>query len=195
MQNFLLALVAIVIVGFGVYLITDTNSTDVDTYTVDDTMTDTVTPEEPEVSDTADTAVPGTIVEVASSNGSFDTLVAAVSAADLAATLSGPGPFTVFAPTDTAFAALPAGTLDELLLPANQDQLTDILTYHVISGEVQSTDLMDGMTATTVNGEEVTIGVGSTGVTVNGASVVTADIEASNGIIHVIDEVLLPPTE
>jgi uncharacterized surface protein with fasciclin (FAS1) repeats len=124
--------------------------------------------------------------------GSFGTLVAAVQAAGLVDTLKGEGPFTVFAPTDAAFAALPAGTVEELLKPENKDKLTAILTYHVVAGKVMSGDLSDGMTAATVNGANITIGT-TGGVTVNGANVTQADIEASNGVIHVIDAVILPP--
>lgn len=130
------------------------------------------------------------IVDTAIEAESFETLVAAVTAADLVDTLKGEGPFTVFAPTDEAFAALPEGTVEALLedIPA----LTAILTYHVVPGKVMSGDLSDGMTAATVNGAEITIGT-MDGVTVNGANVVTADIETSNGVIHVIDSVILPP--
>src|SRR6056297_3913827 len=131
------------------------------------------------------------IVDTAIDAGSFETLVAAVQAADLVETLKGEGPFTVFAPTDDAFAALPEGTVESLLLPENVDQLVAILTYHVVPGAVMSTDLSDGMMATTVQGSDVTIGTMG-GVTVNGANVVAADIEASNGVIHVIDAVILP---
>ncbi|MDG3041277.1 fasciclin domain-containing protein [Roseicyclus marinus] len=132
------------------------------------------------------------IVETAVGAGNFTTLVAAVEAAGLVETLSGDGPFTVFAPTDEAFAALPEGTVESLLLPENRDQLVSILTYHVVPGAVMSTDLSDGMTAATVQGSEITIDL-DTGVMVNEANVVTADIAASNGVIHVIDAVILPP--
>jgi uncharacterized surface protein with fasciclin (FAS1) repeats len=132
------------------------------------------------------------IVDTAVGAGSFTTLVAAVEAAGLVETLKGEGPFTVFAPTDEAFAALPAGTVDTLLLPENRDQLVAILTYHVVPGKVMSGDLTNGMEAATVQGAPVTI-MTEGGVTVNGANVVTADIEASNGVIHVIDAVILPP--
>jgi uncharacterized surface protein with fasciclin (FAS1) repeats len=132
------------------------------------------------------------IVETAIEAGSFTTLVAAVEAAGLVETLTGEGPFTVFAPTDEAFAALPAGTVENLLLPENRDQLVAILTYHVVPGAVKSTDLTDGMTATTVQGGDITIDLDN-GVMVNDATVVSADIEASNGIIHVIDAVIMPP--
>jgi len=132
------------------------------------------------------------IVETAVSNGSFKTLVAAVTAADLVATLSGPGPFTVFAPVDAAFAALPAGTVESLVQPENKGKLTSILTYHVVAGKVLSTDLSNGMKAKTVNGTEITITIADGKVKVNGAQVVLADVATSNGVIHVIDGVLLP---
>jgi uncharacterized surface protein with fasciclin (FAS1) repeats len=131
------------------------------------------------------------IVDTAVSAGNFTTLVAAVKAADLVETLKGAGPFTVFAPTDEAFAALPAGTVDDLLKPENKAKLAAILTYHVVSGKVMSTDLSDGMTPATVNGETVTIQTEG-GVKVNDATVATADIDADNGVIHVIDAVLMP---
>ena len=131
------------------------------------------------------------IVDTAIGAGSFTTLVAAVQAAGLVDTLKGEGPFTVFAPTDEAFAALPEGTVATLLLPENKDQLIAILTYHVVSGKVMSGDLSNGMTAATVQGGDVKI-MTESGVTVNGAKVVTADIKASNGVIHVIDAVILP---
>ncbi|MGZ0192366.1 MAG: fasciclin domain-containing protein [Acidimicrobiales bacterium] len=133
----------------------------------------------------------GTIVDVAVANGSFDTLVAAVIAADLAETLSSPGPFTVFAPTDDAFAALPAGLVAALLLPENKATLAKILTYHVVSGEVMAADVTNGDVAT-VEGQTVALSTAD-GVTVNGANVIIADVAASNGVIHAIDAVLLPP--
>jgi len=117
--------------------------------------------------------------------------VAAVKAADLVETLKGAGPFTVFAPTDAAFEALPAGTIDDLLKPENKAKLASILTYHVVAGKVMSTDLSDGMTPDTVNGETVTIKTKG-GVTINGTTVSTADIDADNGVIHVVDAVLMP---
>ncbi|MCD1617483.1 fasciclin domain-containing protein [Salipiger marinus] len=131
------------------------------------------------------------IVETAQAAGSFSTLLAAAEAAGLVDTLKGDGPFTVFAPTDEAFAALPEGTVDTLLQPENKDQLTSILTYHVVPGKVMSTDLTNGMEAETVQGSMVTI-MTEGGVTVDGANVVTADVEASNGVIHVIDAVIMP---
>ena len=132
------------------------------------------------------------IVDTAVNAGTFETLVAAVSAADLVDTLKSEGPFTVFAPTDEAFAALPEGTVETLLKPENKDQLVAVLTYHVVPGKVMSTDLSDDMTAATVQGSDITIDLDN-GVMVNNASVVSADIETSNGVIHVIDTVILPP--
>ena len=137
-------------------------------------------PETPEV---------GTIVDIAAGDDRFTTLVAAVTAAGLVDTLSGDGPFTVFAPTDDAFRALPAGTVEGLL--QDVDKLTSVLTYHVVSGKVASTDLVDGPVPT-VNGADVTVDL-TDGVKINDANVIIPDIEASNGIIHVIDKVLLPP--
>jgi len=132
------------------------------------------------------------IVDTAVAAGEFTTLVAAVQAAGLVDTLKGPGPFTVFAPTDAAFAKLPAGTVEDLLKPENKGTLAAILTYHVVPGKVMSTDLMDGMKAKTVQGAEVTIKT-SPEVMVDNARVVKADIAASNGVIHVIDTVVMPP--
>lgn len=131
------------------------------------------------------------IVDTAVAAGGFTTLVAAVQAAGLVDTLKGEGPFTVFAPTDDAFAALPAGTVEDLLKPENKDKLTAVLTYHVVPGKVMSGDLANGMKAASVQGAEVTI-MTEGGVKVDAANVTTADIEASNGVIHVIDAVILP---
>jgi uncharacterized surface protein with fasciclin (FAS1) repeats len=135
------------------------------------------------------------IVDLAASQDFLSTLVAAVKAGGLVETLKGKGPFTVFAPTNEAFAALPAGTLESLLKPENKDQLVKILTYHVVSGKVMSTDLKDGMTAKTVQGSEVKIGISKEGVKVNDAKVTSADIAATNGVVHVIDKVILPPAK
>jgi transforming growth factor-beta-induced protein len=133
-----------------------------------------------------------TVVEIAAGNPSFSTLVTAVKAAGLAETLSGKGPFTVFAPTNEAFAALPKGTLEKLLKPENRDLLKKVLTYHVVSGDLMAKDLRSGK-VTTVAGSPVTVQVGHSSVTVNNATVVKADIDAKNGVVHVIDKVLLPP--
>lgn len=132
------------------------------------------------------------IVDTAVAAGSFTTLAAALGAAGLVETLKGEGPFTVFAPTDAAFAALPAGTVEDLLKPENKDKLVAILTYHVVPGMVMSTDLTEGMMAATVNGAEITVTLAD-GPKVNGAAISAADIKASNGVIHVIDQVILPP--
>ncbi len=132
------------------------------------------------------------IVDTAVAAGSFKTLVAAVQAAGLVDTLKGDGPFTVFAPTDEAFAKLPEGTVESLLEPDNKDQLQAILTYHVLAGKVVAADVTGkAMDAETVNGQTIAVD-GTNGVTVNGANVVSADVSASNGVIHVIDTVLLP---
>jgi len=139
-----------------------------------------------------------TITEIAASNPDFTTLVAAIEAAGLTETLSGEGPYTVFAPTNDAFAALPEGTLDTLLKPANQEQLAAILTYHVVAGEVMAADVTSGG-VTTVNGADFTVSedMGTVSITDgqgNTAQVTATDIVASNGVIHVIDAVLLPPS-
>lgn len=133
------------------------------------------------------------IVELAVGTESLSTLVTAVKAAGLVETLSGEGPFTVFAPTNDAFAALPAGVLEDLLKPENKQSLINVLTYHVIPATVMSSDLTDGQTAATVQGEEIKVDL-STGVKISGASVTAADIKATNGVVHVIDQVILPPS-
>ncbi len=133
------------------------------------------------------------IIDTAVGAGQFNTLAAALTAADLIDALKGEGPFTVFAPTDEAFAKLPEGTVENLLKPENKDQLTAILTYHVVSGSVPSADLAGKtMDVATLQGATVAID-GTSGVTVNGANVISADVMASNGVIHVIDSVILPP--
>ncbi len=128
-----------------------------------------------------------TVVDVAVNAGNFTTLVAALQAADLDVVLEGDGPFTVFAPTDAAFAQLPAGTVENLLLPENSAQLESILTFHVLAGRVQLSDVLTTTSATTLNGAALPISL-----TIEGAAVTTADIGADNGIVHVIDSVLLP---
>ena len=133
------------------------------------------------------------IVDIAAGAGTFNTLVAAVTAADLVGQLRSPGPFTVFAPTDDAFAKLPAGTVETLLKPENKDKLIAVLTYHVIPGKVMSGDIAGKqLDVASAQGQAVSVDATS-GVRVNGASVVSADIVASNGVIHVIDQVILPP--
>lgn len=132
------------------------------------------------------------IVEVAAENGSFTTLVAALKAGGLVETLQGEGPFTVFAPTDEAFAKLPEGTVEMLLKPENKDKLVSILTYHVVPGKVTASEVVKMDSAATVQGEKVMIKVNGDKVMINDAHVVTADVQASNGIIHAVDAVLMP---
>jgi len=166
----------------------------------DDTIAETsdeAVAETSEETEPAEAEGPGTIVDVAIENGSFTTLVAAVQAADLVSTLSGEGPFTVLAPTDDAFTAALAAlglTADQLLV--DTELLTSVLTYHVIPGEVPSSDVvtLDGQSVATVNGAEVTISVDGDTVMINDATVTAVDVAASNGIIHVIDTVLVPPS-
>lgn len=135
------------------------------------------------------------IVDTAVEAGTFNTLVAAVQAAGLVDVLKGEGPFTVFAPTDEAFAALPEGTVDTLLMPENIDTLVAVLTYHVVAGQVMSADIAGQMLdVETLNGATIHVDA-SNGVTINGANVIAADVLATNGVIHVIDAVLLPPAE
>ena len=133
------------------------------------------------------------IVDTAVAAGQFKTLAAALGAAGLVDTLKGAGPFTVFAPTDDAFAKLPAGTVEELLKPENKGKLTAILTYHVVDGNVMAGDVVKLTEAKTLNGMMVKVKVNGDTVMINGAAVTSADIAASNGVIHVIDSVLLPP--
>jgi uncharacterized surface protein with fasciclin (FAS1) repeats len=135
---------------------------------------------------------PADIVDTAVAAGSFNTLVAAVQAAGLVDTLKGEGPFTVFAPTDEAFAALPEGTVESLLKPENRDQLVAVLTYHVVPGKVTAAEVVNLTEAGTVNGANVSISTAYGKVKVDGATVVQADVMASNGVIHVIDQVILP---
>ncbi|MDP2500334.1 fasciclin [Vibrio splendidus] len=132
------------------------------------------------------------IIDVAAENGSFNTLVAAVKAADLVDTLKGEGPFTVLAPTDEAFAALPEGTVDMLLKPENKDKLVAVLTYHVIPGKIMAAEVMKLNSAVTVQGSAVMIAIDDGNVMIDNAKVIMPDVEASNGVIHVIDAVLLP---
>jgi uncharacterized surface protein with fasciclin (FAS1) repeats len=135
------------------------------------------------------------IVDTAVAAGSFTTLAKALTAADLVGTLKGPGPFTVFAPTDEAFAALPAGTLEKLLKPENKATLRRVLTYHVVPGKVMAADVVKVSSAKAVSGDTLSIKASGGTVMVDKARVAKADIAASNGVIHVVDAVLLPPTE
>ncbi|MEG4634624.1 fasciclin domain-containing protein [Microcoleus sp. AR_TQ3_B6] len=146
----------------------------------------------PKAASPAPTAAAKDIVAIASGDAQFKTLTKALGSAGLVTTLKGKGPFTVFAPTDAAFAALPKGTVDDLLKPANKAKLTKILTYHVVPGSVVSTSLKSG-DVKSVEGSSLKVAVNAGKVTVGGANVVKADIKASNGVIHVIDKVLMPP--
>jgi transforming growth factor-beta-induced protein len=135
------------------------------------------------------------IVDTAVAAGSFKTLVAAVKAAGLAETLKGPGPFTVFAPTDEAFAKLPSGTVETLLKPENKAKLVDILTYHVVAGDVPAEAAMKLKEATALNKKEIKLEVKDGALYLNKSKVTTADVDASNGIIHIIDTMLMPPAD
>jgi len=132
------------------------------------------------------------IVETAVAAGSFKTLAKALEAADLVGTLTGPGPFTVFAPTDEAFAKLPAGTVETLLKPENKDKLRRVLTYHVVAGKVGAADVVKLKSARAVSGDTIAVSAQGGTVRVDGAQVIKTDIQASNGVIHVIDTVILP---
>ncbi|MGZ5245940.1 MAG: fasciclin domain-containing protein [Flavitalea sp.] len=143
--------------------------------------------------DTTTTVAPAKdVVDIAIGSPDHTTLVAAVTAAGLVETLKGAGPFTVFAPTNAAFSALPAGTVDGLLKPESKDALTKILTYHVVAGSVKAADLKDGQKVKTLQGEELTVTIKDGKVMINGANVTAADLEGSNGVVHVIDAVLMP---
>jgi uncharacterized surface protein with fasciclin (FAS1) repeats len=148
--------------------------------------------EEIEVVESAPVEAPNTVVDIAVGSPDHTTLVAAVTAAGLVETLSGTGPFTVFAPTNAAFEALPDGTVDNLLKPESKEQLTSVLTYHVVSGNVMAADLSDGQIVTTLNGQDLTVSIKDGKVMINGATVTAADLAGSNGVIHVVDGVLLP---
>jgi uncharacterized surface protein with fasciclin (FAS1) repeats len=157
-----------------------------------ETETETETMEDSgEMEQAADT----TVVDIAMSDERFSTLVTAVDTAGLVETLSGEGPFTVFAPTNEAFGALPEGTVSDLLQPENRDRLTTILQYHVVSGATMSSDLEDGMEVETLAGETLTVSIEEGTVMVGEATVLTPDVEASNGVVHVIDTVLMPPED
>jgi uncharacterized surface protein with fasciclin (FAS1) repeats len=177
--------------GIAALLFLSGCSSDSDEAATTETTTAAATPSETMSEPAAEV---GTIVEVASANPDFSTLVAAVDAADLVQTLSGDGPFTVFAPTNAAFEALPEGVLEALLLPENKDALTSILTYHVVADEVTSAEVTDG-DVPTVEGSTLAVAIQDNQVVLNdSATVVAVDVGASNGVIHVIDAVLVPPT-
>lgn len=134
------------------------------------------------------------IVDLAVGNENLKTLVAAVKAGELVDVLKSDGPFTVFAPTDAAFAALPEGTLESLLKPENKDKLVAILKYHVVAGKIMSSDLSNGQQAATVQGEKIKVAINGSDVKIENAKVVAADVNAKNGVVHVIDQVILPPS-
>ena len=187
-KGIVLAVVIAIVIGSGlVWALTMNNNTS-------DTSNST---KQSQQSNEADMQTPGDIVAVASETSSLSTLVTAVKAADLVKTLQGEGPFTVFAPTNAAFDALPEGTLTSLLKPENKEQLRSILTYHVVSGKVMAADLKDGQVITTVQGNALTVTlmdgkVYLTDVKGNKVMVEQADVAAKNGIVHVISGVLLP---
>ena len=157
----------------------------------DDDSSDEATTEQTDSADGGDAASQD-IVEVAASTPQLTTLVDAVVAADLVETLESEGPYTVFAPTNNAFSQLPPEELERLLKPANQEELANILTYHVVAGDVKAADLSDGQMIETVQGDDLTVSIDGDKVMINDAQVVQADVEASNGTVHVIDAVLIP---
>lgn len=209
MQNFIIIAIGAVAAIAGVFFLTRGDvPMDDPVVVVDDMSNDAMAPSDMDASMDADMTTDAgvlvggvamlptlDIVDNAVKAPNVTTLVAAVGAAGLVDTLKGPGPFTVFAPTNDAFAALPAGTVDSLLLPANLADLQAILTYHVVAGTYTSADITDGMVLTTVNGADLTFDVAADGaVSINGnAMVETANVISSNGVTHVIDGVLLPP--
>jgi uncharacterized surface protein with fasciclin (FAS1) repeats len=154
--------------------------------------TSTATPEVKADTTAAKPETPKDIVDIAIGSPDHTTLVSALTAGGLVETLKGAGPFTVFAPTNAAFNALPAGTLDALLKPEKKDDLTKILTYHVVAGSVKAADLKDGQKVKTLQGGELTVSIKDGVVTINGAKVTAADLSGTNGVVHVIDAVLLP---
>jgi len=171
----------LMLAGIGIFVMNNQNSTSKES--MSEKLTPTAVTEQKAMNNK-------TIVDVAAGAGNFTTLVAAIKAAGLVDTLSGTGPFTVFAPTDEAFEKLPQGTVESLL--KDREKLTAILTYHVVSGKVMAADVVKMHTAKTVQGQDVTIKVEDGKVLVDNANVVTTDIEATNGVIHVIDTVLMP---
>lgn len=171
----------------------ESTSTDSTSTTMDNMATDTMATIEQGVMVGGANMVPSkNIVENAANSSDHTTLVAAVKAAGLAETLSGSGPFTVFAPTNAAFDKLPAGTVDNLLKPEMKGDLTSVLTFHVVPGALRAADLKDGQKLTTVQGKELTVSMKDGNVMIDGATVTTADVISSNGVTHVIDAVLIP---
>ena len=184
----------LVLVSGGLLLLAGCNDTDTEAHTPSGTESEQPAEMQPAETQVAETQLVD-IVDTAVAAGGFETLVAAIKAAELVDTLKGAGPFTMFAPTDDAFGQLPEGTLDDLLKTENKDKLTAILTYHVVPGKVMTADVVKLDSAKTVQGEELAITVDEGNVNVNGANVTSTDIECSNGVIHVIDAVILPPDD
>ena len=176
-----LKLVSLALVGFAVTTLVSCNAPKEQ---VEETTSDSTQVVAEEVSNT--------VVDIAIGSADHGTLVAAVTAAGLVETLSGTGPFTIFAPTNAAFDALPAGTVEDLLKPENKEKLTAVLTYHVVAGNVMSSQLTDGQKVATLNGQELTVAIKDGVVTINGTKVIAADLAGSNGVIHVVEGVLLP---
>jgi uncharacterized surface protein with fasciclin (FAS1) repeats len=183
MQNKFLSLIAIA--GFSIISLAACNNSE--TKTTETPMADSM---KEAVVETP--TAPKDIIDIAIGSPDHTTLVAAVTAAGLVETLKGAGPFTVFAPTNAAFAALPAGTVEGLLKPESKDALTKILTYHVVAGAVKAADLKDGQKVKTLQGEELTVSIKDGKVMINGANVTAADLTGTNGVVHVIDAVLMP---
>jgi uncharacterized surface protein with fasciclin (FAS1) repeats len=174
-------LVSLVLVGFAVTSLVSCNAPKEQ---VEETASDST--------EVVAEVVSNTVVDIAVGSADHSTLVAAVTAAGLVETLSGTGPFTIFAPTNAAFDALPAGTVEDLLKPENKEKLTAVLTYHVVAGNVMSSQLADGQKVATLNGQELTVAIKDGVVTINGTKVIAADLAGSNGVIHVVEGVLLP---
>lgn len=171
----------------GVLMACDASTT---TSATDETTEDTTYEEAP--MEEAPMEADDTVVDIAVGSSDHTTLVAALSAADLVETLKGDGPFTIFAPTNAAFEKLPAGTVDNLVKPENKEKLSGILTYHVVSGNVKAADLSDGQVVQTINGQDLTVSIKDGTVMINGAKVTAADLNGSNGVVHVVDSVLMP---
>lgn len=194
MQNIAIIIGVLAVILIGVVLFMGTDSTPAPLPPVSEPAPmEVVELDEPAMEMEAPEALPD-VVGAALAAPNLSTLVTAVSAAGLVETLQGPGPFTVFAPVDEAFAALPAGTVDTLLEPENLNDLQGVLTYHVVPGVVTAADLVEGMELTTVQGETLTVSLAG-GASINGANVVAADVMVSNGVVHIIDAVLLPSGE
>jgi len=164
---------------------------DASTTSASDNTTEETTYEEVEMEETS-TEAEETVVDIAVGSSDHTTLVAALTAADLVETLNGNGPFTIFAPTNAAFEKLPAGTVDSLVQPENKEKLSGILTYHVVSGDVRAADLSDGQVVKTINGQDLKVTIKDGTVMINGAKVTAADLKGSNGVVHVVDSVLMP---